>query len=120
VLLLQDPGWTTPTRLDVDAWDLFKALNGGVECWGCLRTTVPEDVTFLTDYCVIGDRLVLDYYVESSTLILSDVQNDRLRGSLLKLKYLFDQERRGNSLEIFIAPKDLRAQALQGLQARKV
>lgn len=120
VLLLQDLGWTTQTRLGADSWNLFKALNGGVECWGCLRTTVPEDVTFLTDYCVIGERLVLDYYVESSTLILSDVQNERLRGSLLKLKNLFDQERRGKSLEIFIAPKELRAQALKGLQARKV
>jgi nucleoside phosphorylase len=120
VLLLQDGGWNTAARLDADSWDLFEALNGEVSCWGCLRTTVPDDVLFLTDYCVIGEGLVLDYYVDSSTLVLSDVRDEKLKGALLKLKSLFDQERAGDGSQIFITPKKLREEARQGLAARRV
>jgi nucleoside phosphorylase len=91
ILLLEDDRW--PARLKPEHWKLFWKLNGNVKCWGAIRDHLQSEVPFLTDYCVIGDSLVLDYYADSETLLLSDVTNDTLKSVVLKLREVFGTQR---------------------------
>lgn len=101
VLLLQDGHWTE--RLEnPEQWTLFKELNGDVRCWGVDRTDLLPDITFLTDYCVVGENLILDYYPDSSTLVVSEVYGARVDAVLLGLKNKFETEKKK-----FIDWKDL-------------
>jgi hypothetical protein len=92
ILLLRDDRWSTD-RLQKEHWELFWKLNGDVTCWGAIRKELQNDTRFLTDYCVIGGSLVLDYYEDSETLLVSDALDDRLKTVLLGLLDLFNTQR---------------------------
>jgi nucleoside phosphorylase len=110
ILLLKDDRWQK--RLKPEHWELFWKLNGYVNCFGVVRSNLP-DVPFLTDYCVIGDSLVLDYYDDSQTLLLSDVsQRSDLRHVLLKLRDVFQSDPKR-----FITSNQLRKQSKSAASA---
>jgi nucleoside phosphorylase len=101
VLLLADSHWTK--RLEnPEQWTLFEKLNGDVKCWGVNRNDLLPDITFLTDYCVVGENLILDYYPDSSTLVVSEVYGAKVDAVLLGLKKKFENEK-----DKFIEWKDL-------------
>jgi nucleoside phosphorylase len=92
ILLLRDAKWTTRLKC-VEDWILFKRLNGRVNCWGVNRNDLLPDITFLTDYCVVGENLILDYYQDASTLVVSEVYDPKVSEALLGLKKKFEDER---------------------------
>jgi len=81
-------------------------LNGEVDCWGVVRRSIRR-VRFLTDYAVIGNRLLLDYYTDSCVLVISEFSGSGLGGELLELKDLFEKERNRGESEIFLDRRKL-------------
>ncbi len=74
-------------------WDFFEKLNGKIPCWVTFRDKL-KDIEFLSDYVILGDKLLLDYYDESKMLIISDISfNTYLTKELLKLKSLFIKDK---------------------------
>ncbi|MEW6054289.1 MAG: hypothetical protein AB1552_10965 [Nitrospirota bacterium] len=79
-------------KLEPHYWELFTEVNRGVRCWGIGRRdleSVKKEGLFLTDYVIIGDRILLDYYDESHTLIMSDLNDPVIKSQLLGLRDLF-------------------------------
>jgi nucleoside phosphorylase len=76
-----------------DHWGLFKALNGNVPCWAVERSWLRPRSPFVSEYVIICERLVLDYYEESSVLIVTELFEDSVRRDFLWLKSKFDEAR---------------------------
>lgn len=84
-LLLLPPDWRSRNKRD--HFELFCKLNGNVECYVALATDFPH-IQFKTDHTIIQDVL-LDYYTDSQTLIISFLdrwQNPQVCNYLLGLK----------------------------------
>lgn len=78
---------------ELEYWDSFTALqkklflelNGDVECWLGRKSFLKGDY-FLTDYVVLGQTLVLDYYSDSCVLVVSDMEDKHVKDNLLGLR----------------------------------
>ena len=103
-ILLLRGNWLS--RSQKKHWELFWMLNGEVDCWGVVRRSIRR-VRFLTDYAVIGNRLLLDYYTDSCVLVISEFSGSGLGGELLELKDLFEKERNRGESEIFLDRRKL-------------
>lgn len=55
---------------------LFIELNGEVPCWKLDRADI-RDTHFLTDYVIIGENVLLDYYHDSEILHIGDLVGQR-------------------------------------------
>lgn len=114
ILLLEDFNtWLPQKPEDCDGssctlsehWKLFLLLNGydmdgggvGIPFWGIDRESLRRQgnamrqYRFLTDYVILSNEFVLDYYDESGILIASEAARNepRLKGYLLELRDLF-------------------------------
>jgi nucleoside phosphorylase len=67
--------WKNPKKRD-HRWELIKKLNGSIDCWVGDKVAVKENSKILTDYVAFRDNTIMDYYEESSTLIINDLDND--------------------------------------------
>jgi hypothetical protein len=55
-----------------EAEELFFELNGNVPCWKLHRSSTTW-TRFLTDYVIIGQEILLDYYDDSGILHVGDL-----------------------------------------------
>ena len=69
-------------------WDFFLKLNGDVPLWGFVRGHA-HDPCLVSDYCVIGSSLILDYHSSSRTLIVTDATTEPTKSHLLGLRDQF-------------------------------
>jgi hypothetical protein len=108
VLLLHDDWYS---RNETKHFDLFENLNGKISCTVFTRGTLKtSQITFLTDYALVGDVL-LDCYEDSETLIITYLdarQNPQVSGYLLDdLKSLCVQNNSSQSLSQFRTTKNV-------------
>ncbi|MGH9194563.1 MAG: hypothetical protein ACRD1T_02335 [Acidimicrobiia bacterium] len=55
-------------------WQFFSELNDGVPCWAIDRPNV-KSIGFLTDYVILGEEVLLDWYEDAHLLNVGDVSN---------------------------------------------
>lgn len=82
-----------PQHINEEQWNFFIEVNRRVPCWGIchddLVNIISKDKLFLTDYVVIGERIILDYYDDSKTLIISDLNDKDISNYFLELRRIF-------------------------------
>ena len=94
VLLLDDFGtWCNKSNLNEKELKLFTDLNDHVECWGIDRRSTPAK--FLTDYVILGEDVLLDYYDGAGVLNVGDVSSRFNEDYFLKLQKHFRRSKRG-------------------------
>lgn len=93
ILLLDDFGkWTQKTNLRKHHWEFFSSIVKDIPLYCIDRKTINKlshfKNNFMTDYVVIGNQILLDYYDESSILVLSHLRDKDLRDYFLYLTKL--------------------------------
>jgi len=75
------------------SWNFFLDVNGDVPCWGIgigdLKSIFPNS-DILRDYVIIGDKILLNYYDETQTLMFNDVYKG-IKSEHTKLIELFNE-----------------------------
>ncbi|HEU4766469.1 MAG TPA: hypothetical protein VFS77_03815 [Pyrinomonadaceae bacterium] len=92
-ILLLDDFDTWHNTLTKENWSLLKAINATVPCWAIERAFLRNKSPLISEYVIICERLVLDYYEESSILIVTDRSDAAIRRDFLWLKTTFDNAR---------------------------
>lgn len=74
IVLNSSDNWTITdeTKLGLE---LIKLLNGHLDCWVGYKNVVKERTKILTDYVYFCDGTIMDYYEESCTLIVNDLDH---------------------------------------------
>lgn len=92
-ILLLDDFDTWSNNLTKENWTLLKAINATVPCWAIERAFLRNKSTLISEYVIVCERLMLDYYEESSMLIVTDLFDASIRRDFLWLKSAFDNAR---------------------------
>ncbi len=101
---------TDVSKTRADDWKLFLRLNGnlkddaavpsweqGVPCWAIDRDSLLRDrgrYRFNTDYVILGEEFLLDYYDESGILVASEVGTAHSSEYYVALRQLFHKLKR--------------------------
>ena len=95
LLLPDDDSWKR--GLTKEKWQFFVDLCGGPNLYAISQNYIVDRTTFFTDYAIMGDSLLFDYYEEASTLIVSDLSNGNyIAPNILELKkHFYDSNGQG-------------------------
>jgi hypothetical protein len=89
LLVLQDENWKR--RNKKIHFEIFKSLNGSLPCYVAIRPHIEKDIDFLTDHVVFDKRILVDYYDDSQTMIVTCDPDEVLKELLFKIQWHFDQ-----------------------------
>lgn len=92
-ILLLDDFDTWSNNLTKENWSLLNAINATVPCWAIERAFLRNKTPLISEYVIICERLMLDYYEESSILIVTDLYDASIKRDFLWLKSTFDNAR---------------------------
>lgn len=74
ILVLNDKDYNK--RNSYEMFQKFCWLNGNIECQVAFRDALSQITIFLTDYVIINDNIIIDYYEDSAIMILTCTDKD--------------------------------------------
>lgn len=101
LLVLGDENWKS--RNTKTHFEIFKALNGKMPCYVVIRPHIEQEIDFLTDHVVFDKRILVDYYDDSQTMIVTCEPDAALKALLFKIQGHFEEHRDKNT---FYLPLD--------------
>jgi nucleoside phosphorylase len=118
ILLLDGSGDFPDKATSEESWLLFDKLNGDVPCWLVNRSEL-DSIHFLTDYAILGEEILLDYYEEAQVLQVGDLKGTDGRQYFLKLFNHFAEHRGEDNGPYTFLNNKKRAEILQMIRERQ-
>ena len=98
ILIIEDRASWPDELEDLSHWNFFMEMNQDVPCSVIGRDKLPRS-TFLTDYVILGEEILLHYYDEALLLNVGDVKHISTDGYFMRLLWDFQRKNGGAPYE---------------------